>query len=88
MTEPLPDRSSVFAVKVRSQRTRSWGDLTEVMAVSAKVAAEQLVGSPLREGPGDRADLRARVWPTPFGTSPDIPFFTDTGLSSPGPGGR
>lgn len=78
MTDIPPDRASVFAVKVRSPRTKSWGDLTEVVAVSAKVAAEELVGSPLREGPGERADLRARVWATPFGTSPDIPFFTET----------
>lgn len=69
------EAGSAFAVKVRDLTTRSWGDQTEVLAKSAKAAAEDVTGEALVEGPGERANLRARVWPIPFGSQPDIPFY-------------
>ncbi len=73
-------RSSTFVVQLRNKEARSWGNQTEIVAGSAKEAAEQASGSSLREGFGDRVDLRARVWPTPFGSRPDIPFYEDKPL--------
>lgn len=64
-----------FVVKLRDMRTRSWGDQTEVVAASALAAAEGLAGEPLLAAPGERANLRARVWATPFGSQPDIAFY-------------
>ncbi len=64
-----------FIVKLRSIETRSWGNETEVTAASAKEAGEREAGEPLREAVGERADLRARVWPTPHGSAPEIFFY-------------
>lgn len=66
-----------FVVKLRNLQTRSWGDQTEVSASSAQDAAEQMAGSPLVGGFGDRSDLRARVWAMPFGSKPDTAFYVD-----------
>ncbi len=69
-------RGSTFVVKLRDPHTRSWGDQTEVIATSARDAAEQVAGGEhLLEGPGERANLRARVWKTPYGSVPDILFY-------------
>lgn len=68
---------SVFVVKLRNALTRSWGDQVEVVAASAHEAAERIAGEPLLGGVGERSNLRARVWPTPFGSMPDIPFYVD-----------
>ena len=69
-------RGDTFVVKIRDPHTRSWGDQTEVIATSARDAAEQVVGKEhLLEGPGERANLRARVWKTPYGSVPDISFY-------------
>ena len=69
---------STFVVKLRDPLTRSWGNEHEVVAASAREAAEQLAGGEhLLEGPGERADLRARVWKTPYGSAPDLSFYTD-----------
>lgn len=65
-----------FIVKLRSLETRSWGNETEVVALSAKEAGEREAGEPLREAVGVRADLRARVWPTPHGSAPEIFFYS------------
>ena len=71
-------RGSTFVVRLRDRLTRSWGDEHEVVATSAREAAEQLAGGEhLSEGPGERADLRARVWKTPYGSTPDLSFYTD-----------
>ena len=64
-----------FVVQLRDIQERRWGTHSEVAADSAKQAAEQVAGEPLHQGSGARADLRARVWPTPFGSQPDIPFY-------------
>ena len=73
-----PARGSTFVVKLRDSLTRSWGNEHEVVAASAREAAEQLAGGEhLLEGPGERADLRARVWKTPYGAAPDLSFYTD-----------
>lgn len=85
-TPSIPDRpadqnaptTSTFVVQLRNKEARSWGNQTEIVAGSAKEAAELAAGSSLREGFGDRVDLRARVWPTPFGSRPDIPFYEET----------
>lgn len=78
-TLPLP----TFVVKLRNLQTRSWGDQTEVSASSAQDAAEQLAGDRLVGGFGDRSDLRARVWATPFGSKPDTAFYVDrSGVAS------
>ena len=69
--------TATFVVQLRNKEARSWGNQTEIVAGSAKEAAEQASGSSLREGFGERVDLRARVWPTPFGSRPDIPFYED-----------
>lgn len=66
-----------FVVKLRNLESRSWGNEAEIDAGSAKEAAEQVAGEPLRAAVGVRADLRARVWPTPFGSQPEILFYTD-----------
>ena len=73
-----PACGSTFVVKLRDSLTRSWGNEHEVVAASARDAAEQLAGGEhLLEGPGQRSDLRARVWMTPYGSTPDISFYTD-----------
>src|SRR3954471_18219642 len=73
-----PARGSPFVVKLRDVLTRSWGNEHEVIAASAREAAEQVAGGEhLLEGPGQRADLRARVWMTPYGSTPDLSFYTD-----------
>lgn len=64
-----------FVVKLRSPESRSWGDQIEVLAASPQAAAEGVAGVPLHPAPGDRANLRARVWATPFGSQPDIAFY-------------
>ena len=72
-----PARGSTFVVKLRDPLTRSWGNEHEVVAASAREAAEQVAGGEhLLEGPGERADLRARVWKTPYGSAPDLSFYT------------
>ena len=69
---------STFVVKLRDPLTRSWGNEQEVVAASVREAAEQLAGGEhLLEGPGERADLRARVWKMPYGSAPDLSFYTD-----------
>jgi hypothetical protein len=70
---------TVFIVQLRNPVTRMWGNQAEVMAETAKEAAENLAGCELREGAGDRADLRARVWTVPFGSRPEIPFYATEG---------
>ena len=72
-----------FVVKLRNLQTRSWGDQTEVSASSAQDAAEQLAGDRLVGGFGDRSDLRARVWATPFGSKPDTAFYVDRSVGAP-----
>ena len=73
-----PVRGSTFVVKLRDALTRSWGNEHEVIAASPREAAEQVAGGEhLLEGPGERADLRARVWMTPYGSTPDLSFYTD-----------
>ena len=75
-TAPAP--GSTFVVKLRNALTRSWGNEHEVIAASAREAAEQVAGGEhLLEGPGERSDLRARVWKTPYGSTPDLSFYTD-----------
>lgn len=75
---PAPVRLSTFIVKLRNSRTRSWGNETEVIAASAREAAEQLAGGErLLGAPGERANLRARVWKTPYGSFPDLWFYAD-----------
>ena len=78
---PVPEapvRGSTFVVKLRDFTTRSWGDQTEVTAVAAQEAAEQVAGGErLLEGPGERANLRARVWKTPYGSPPGLPFYAE-----------
>lgn len=64
-----------FIVKLRSLESRSWGNEMEISAETAKEAGERAAGEPLREAVGVRADLRARVWPTPHGSAPDILFY-------------
>lgn len=66
---------AMFTVRLRNRETRSWGNGEEVTAATALDAAQDLAGEPLREGRGDRQDLRARVWPMPFDSQPDIHFF-------------
>ena len=66
---------NTYIVQLRNGEARSWGNQAEVSAESAKEAAEQVAGRLLRSGPGEREYLRARVWSTPFGSSPDIPFY-------------
>ena len=78
---PAGTAQHVFVVKVRNLESRSWGDQVEVKANSAKDAAESVSGESLIVGPGDRARLRARVWPTPFGSQPDIPFYASSSAS-------
>ena len=68
---------ATFIVQLRDIRERRWGNQSEVAAGSAKEAAEQVAGEPLHQGTGARAELRARVWPTPFGSQPDIPFYVE-----------
>ena len=68
---------SLFVVKLRDLRTRSWGDQEELDAGSAHAAAEAVAGERLIAGPGERTNLRARVWPAPFGSQPDIPFYVE-----------
>ena len=70
-------RGDTFVVKLRDPQTRSWGNEHEVVAASARDAAEQLAGEHLLEGPGERADLRARVWETPYGSAADLSFYAD-----------
>ena len=75
-TAPAP--GSTFVVKLRDALTCSWGNEHEVIAASAREAAEQVAGGEhLLEGPGERADLRARVWKTPYGSAPDLSFYTE-----------
>jgi hypothetical protein len=77
-------RGSTFVVKIRDPHTRSWGDQTEVVATSARDAAEQVAGGEhLLEGPGERANLRARVWKTPYGSVPDISFYATAAAPPP-----
>ena len=68
-------RLNTFIVQLRNGEARTWGNQAEISAMSAKQAAEQAAGGSLRAGPGERVHLRARVWPTPFGSRPDIPFY-------------
>jgi len=80
-TNPLvpvaPMRGSTFVVKLRDPRTRSWGNEIEVVAASAPHAAEKVaLGERLLEGPGERSNLRARVWKTPHGSAPDLAFYS------------
>jgi hypothetical protein len=75
---------TVFIVQLRNPVTRMWGNQAEVTAETAKEAAESAAGCTLRGGVGGRADLRARVWATPFGTQPEIPFYACE-TASPGP---
>ena len=78
-----PAGGSTFVVKLRDPRTRSWGNEHEVVAASAREAAEQLAGGErLSPGPGERADLRARVWKTPYGSTPDLSFYTGAAAHS------
>lgn len=72
---PSP-RGATYLVKLRDPLTRSWGNEIEIVAASALDAAERVAGGErFVEGPGERANLRARVWKAPHGTSPDIPFY-------------
>ncbi len=68
---------STFIVKLRNPGTNSWGNETEVIAASPRQAAEQVAGGEhLLEGPGERSNLRARVWKAPHGSSPDLSFYS------------
>lgn len=68
-------RDAVFVVKLRDVSSRMWGNQVEIRASSALEAAEMATGErPLLEA-GIRNDLRARVWATPFGSRPDVPFY-------------
>lgn len=64
-----------FVVRLRDPGAGMWGNETEISADTARDAAEQVAGTFLVQGFGVRADLRARVWPTPVGSKPDIPFY-------------
>jgi hypothetical protein len=64
-----------FIVQLRNAQARSWGNQTQISAGSPQDAAQQVAGRGLQPGPGQRDDLRARVWPTPFGSRPGIPFY-------------
>ncbi len=64
-----------FIVQLRCAEARSWGNQTEISAESPQEAAQQVAGRSLQPGPGQREDLRARVWPTPFGSRTGIPFY-------------
>jgi hypothetical protein len=64
-----------FVVKLRNATTRMWGNQIEVRAASAADAAEDVAGEHLVEGGGVRADLRASVWATPFGSTPCRMFY-------------
>lgn len=75
---------TVFIVQLRNPATKMWGNQAEITAENPKAAAESAAGCTLREGAGGRADLRARVWPVPFGTQPEIPFYVCE-PASPGP---
>lgn len=75
-------RSIPFVVKLRDCGTRMWGNQIEVLAASARDAAELVSGERLRGGSGDRANLRARVWTLPFGSAPDVHFFADLATAS------
>ena len=72
------EQGSTFVVKLRDTGTRMWGNQTEVVATSAQAAAEAVAGEQLHAAVGERANLRARVWPTPFGAHPDVAFYVST----------
>ncbi len=75
-TSPLAPVRSTFVVKLRNLNTCSWENETEVVAATAREAAERAAGGEhLLEGPGERSNLRARVWKTPYGSAPDEPFY-------------
>ena len=65
----------IFIVQLRNAEARSWGNQTEISAGSAQEAAQQVAGRGLKPGPGAREDLRARVWPTPYGSRTGIPVY-------------
>jgi hypothetical protein len=67
--------SKTFVVKLRNPTTRMWGNQIEVRAASAADAAEDVAGEQLVESGGERADLRASVWATPFGSTPCRMFY-------------
>ncbi|MDB5590901.1 hypothetical protein [Enterovirga sp.] len=73
----ISQRGVAFIVKLRNPGTRSWGNQTEVLALTAKDAAEDVSGERLIQGGVDRAQLRARVWAAPYGSAPDLMFYTD-----------
>lgn len=82
-TSPLVPVRNTYVVKLRDLETRSWRNETEVVAASAREAAEQAAGGEhLTEGPGERSKLRARVWRTPYGTTPDLSFYAKAGAPS------
>jgi hypothetical protein len=64
-----------FIVQLRNAESKSWGNQTEISAGSPREAAQQVAGRGLQPGPGERESLRARVWPTPFGSRTGIPFY-------------
>ena len=64
-----------YIVRLRSRETRSWGNEQEISAASALAAAQEAAGEPLRQGGGERQDLRARVWTMPFDSQPDEKFY-------------
>ena len=72
------EEGSTFVVKLRDIGTRMWGNQTEVVATSAQAAAEAVAGEQLHAAVGERANLRARVWLTPFGAHPDVAFYVST----------
>ena len=78
-SEPFngPSGERSFVVKLRSIETKSWGNQVEILAASAQAAAEQVAGETLVQGLNDRASLRARVWATPFGSQPEVLFYSD-----------
>lgn len=65
----------IFIVQLRNADAGSWGNQTEISAASPQEAAQQVAGRGLHPGPGQRENLRARVWPTPFGSRTGIPFY-------------
>lgn len=72
---PASGPGRAFVVKLRAARTCSWGNETEIVAASALDAAQLVAGEPLFGGRGERANLRARVWQTPYGSVPDQLFY-------------
>lgn len=71
----LSGRGTTFVVKLRNMESRIWGNQSEIVADTAIDAAEWAAGESLVSAIGDRTKLRARVWQTPFGSIPDVPFY-------------